>query len=197
LNEDGSAPSDNPFVNRPGARPEIWSYGHRNAQGVAWQPDAGLQFQTEHGPSGFDSPGGGDEVNIVEKGANYGWPVIHHQQTREGMRSPLIECTPAVAPASAMFYSGSAFPQFRGNLFFGALRGEALMRVELDGRRVVGQERLLENRFGRIREAVEAPDGSIWITTSNRDGRGKPARNDDRILRLVPESFVSRGAVQK
>lgn len=87
-----------------------------------------------------------------------------------------------------MFYSGSAFPQFRGNLFFGALRGQALMRVALYGRRVTGQERLLEGRFGRIREVAEAPDGSIWITTLNRDGRSRPARNDDRIFRLVPAS---------
>jgi glucose/arabinose dehydrogenase len=85
LNDDGSAPEDNPFVERSGARPEIWSYGHRNAQGMDWQPGTGLMFQTEHGPSGFDGPGGGDEVNLVERGRNYGWPVIHHRQTREGM----------------------------------------------------------------------------------------------------------------
>jgi glucose/arabinose dehydrogenase len=186
LNDDGSAPPDNPFLGRQDARPEIWSYGHRNAQGIAWQPGAGLQFQTEHGPSGFDGPGGGDEVNIVEKGANYGWPVVHHEQTRTGMQSPLLEYTPAVAPASAMFYAGSAFPEYRGNFFFGALRGEALIRVALDGRRVTGQERMLQGQYGRIREVVEAPDGSIWFSTSNRDGRGKPARDDDRILRLVP-----------
>jgi glucose/arabinose dehydrogenase len=186
LNDDGSVPPDNPFVGRQDARPEIWSTGHRNAQGIAWQPGAGLQFQTEHGPSGFDGPGGGDEVNIVEKGANYGWPVIHHEQTRTGMQSPLLEYTPAVAPASAMFYAGSAFPEYRGNFFFGALRGEALIRVALDGRRVTGQERMLQGQYGRIREVVEAPDGSIWFSTSNRDGRGRPARDDDRILRLAP-----------
>ena len=82
LNDDGSVPPDNPFVNQPGARPEIWSYGHRNAQGIAWQPGTGLQFQTEHGPSGFDGPGGGDEVNIVERAKNYGWPIVHHEESR-------------------------------------------------------------------------------------------------------------------
>ena len=186
LNDDGSVPADNPFVGREGVRPEIWSLGHRNAQGIDWQPGTGLQFQTEHGPSGFDGPGGGDEVNIVERGKNYGWPEIHHTQTRAGMESPLLEYTPAVAPASGMFYRGSAFPQFRGNFFFGGLRGETIIRVVLDGRRVVSQERLLEKKYGRIRELAEGPDGAIYFSTSNRDGRGTPADNDDRILRLVP-----------
>lgn len=186
LNDDGSVPADNPFVGREGVRPEIWSYGHRNAQGIDWQPGTDLQFQTEHGPSGFDGPGGGDEVNIVERGKNYGWPTIHHTQAQAGMESPLLEYTPAVAPASGMFYRGSAFPQFRGNFFFGGLRGETIIRVVLDGRRVVSQEHLLEKKYGRIRALVEGPDGAIYFSTSNRDGRGTPADNDDRILRLVP-----------
>src|SRR5262245_24918103 len=186
LNDDGGVPPDNPFAGQPNARPEIWSYGHRNAQGVAWQPGSDAQFQTEHGPSGFDGPGGGDEVNIVERGLNYGWPVIHHTQTREGMVAPLLEYTPAVAPASAMFYRGAAFPQFRGNFFFGALKGECLIRVTLDGRSVTRQERLLQGQYGRIRDVDEGPDGAIYFSTSNRDGRGNPAANDDRILRLVP-----------
>jgi glucose/arabinose dehydrogenase len=186
LNDDGSVPRDNPFVNQANVRPEIWSSGHRNAQGIAWQPQTGLQFQTEHGPSGFDGPGGGDEVNIVERAKNYGWPVIHHTQTKAGMESPLLEYTPAVAPASAMFYRSSAFSQFRGNFFFGNLRGQNITRVVLDSRRVVSQERLLEKQYGRIREVAEGADGSIYFSTSNRDGRGNPAKNDDRILRLVP-----------
>jgi glucose/arabinose dehydrogenase len=186
LNDDGTIPEDNPFVGRQGARPEVWSYGHRNAQGLDWQPSTGLQFQTEHGPSGFDGEPGGDEVNVVEKGRNYGWPEIAYRETREGMESPLLEYTPPVAPASAMFYRGNAFPQFRGDLFFGNLRGQCVIRVRLDGRRVTGQERLLEREYGRIREVAEAPDGSIYFTTSNRDGRGSPASDDDRILRLVP-----------
>jgi glucose/arabinose dehydrogenase len=185
LNDDGTVPQDNPFVGQQNARPEVWSIGHRNAQGMDWQPGSNLMFQTEHGPSGFDGPGGGDEVNIVENGKNYGWPLIHHTQTRAGLESPLLEYTPACAPASGAFYSGSIFSRFRGNFFFGCLRGEKLIRVELDGRRVLGQEDLLNN-YGRIREVAEGPDGFLYFSTSNRDGRGRPASDDDRILRLVP-----------
>ena len=186
LNDDGTVPQDNPFVNQQGARPEIWTLGHRNAQGLAWQPGSGLMFQTEHGPSGFDGPGGGDEVNIVEGGKNYGWPIIHHKDTKAGLESPLLEYTPACAPASAMFYNGSAFPQFKGNFFFGCLAGRRIIRVVLDGRRVASQEDLLKNTYGRIREMEQGPDGFIYFSTSNRDGRGSPANDDDRIMRLVP-----------
>ena len=186
LNDDGSVPDDNPFVGRSGARPEIWSYGHRNSQGLDWHPDSGLMFQTEHGPSGFDGGEGGDEVNLVERGKNYGWPVVHHEATRRGMESPLALYTPAVAPASALFYRGNLIPAFRGNLFFGGLVGEVLMRLVVDGRRIVRQEPLLHEDFGRIREVAEGPDGALYISTSNRDGRGSPDRNDDRILKLVP-----------
>jgi glucose/arabinose dehydrogenase len=186
LNDDGTVPADNPFVAQAGARAEIWSYGHRNSQGLDWQPGTNLMFQTEHGPSGFDGPGGGDEVNIVERGKNYGWPLVHHRDGRAGLESPLIEYTPALAPASGVFYRGAALPQFRHNFFFGALRGEALVRVELDGRRVVAQERMLEGKYGRIREVAQGPDGAIYFSTSNRDGRGNPSKDDDRIMRLVP-----------
>ncbi len=186
LNDDGSVPPDNPFAGRSDARPEIWSYGHRNPQGIDWQPGTGTLFETEHGPSGFDGPGGGDEMNIVEKGANYGWPIIHHRQERAGLKSPLLEYTPAVAPASGMFYSAPAFAEFRGNFFFGCLRGTAIIRVVLDGSRVVSQERMLEGQYGRIREIAQGPDGFIYFSTSNRDGRGSPTNDDDRILRLVP-----------
>ncbi|MGH8653616.1 MAG: PQQ-dependent sugar dehydrogenase, partial [Gammaproteobacteria bacterium] len=191
LNDDGTVPSDNPFATQRGARPEIWSYGHRNAQGIAWQPSTDLQFQTEHGPSGFDGPSGSDEVNIVERGKNYGWPIIQHGQARAGMESPLLEYTPAIAPASAMFYRGSAFPEFRGHFFFGNLRGECIIRVVLDGRHVLKQERLLEEQYGRIRNIAEDPAGIIYLSTSNRDGRGSPARDDDRILRLVPVAMIA------
>jgi aldose sugar dehydrogenase len=186
LNDDGTVPQDNPFVGQQNARPEIWTLGHRNAQGMDWQPGSNLMFQTEHGPSGFDGPGGGDEVNIVEQGKNYGWPTIHHTQTAAGLESPLLEYTPACAPASGSFYRGSVFPQFKGNFFFGCLRGERLIRVTLDGRRVVNQEDLVKN-YGRIRDVAEGPDGYLYFSTSNRDGRGKPAEDDDRILRLVPQ----------
>ena len=187
LNDDGTVPHDNPFVKTVGARPEIWSFGHRNAQGMAWQPGSGLMFQTEHGPSFFEGKGsGGDEVNIVERGKNLGWAEIHHMEKRGGMESPLLEYSPACAPASAMFYNGSVFPAFKGNFFFGCLRGAKIIRVILDGRKVVRQEDLLSGSFGRIREMAEGPDGYIYFSTSNRDGRGNPARDDDRILRLVP-----------
>jgi glucose/arabinose dehydrogenase len=189
LNDDGTIPPDNPFVNQQGARPEIWTYGHRNSQGLDFQLGTNLMFQTEHGPSGFDGPGGGDEVNIVERGHNYGWPVIHHTQTHEGMESPLLEYTPACAPASGSFYRGlsaNGFADFRGNFFFGCLRGERIIRVVLDGRRVVSQENLLEHQYGRIRDVVEGPDGALYFSTSNRDGRGRPSKDDDRIMRLVP-----------
>ncbi len=185
LNDDGSIPEDNPFVKDKNYHPEIWTIGHRNAQGLAWSSE-GLMFQTEHGPSGFDGPGGGDEVNIVERGKNYGWAEIHHKQTKEGMESPLLEYTPSCAPASAMFYTGDKFPEFKGNFFFGCLRGTKIVRVKLDGRRVIGQENLLEGNFGRIREIAEGPDGFIYFSTSNRDGRGNPAKDDDRILRIIP-----------
>ena len=187
LNDDGSVPPDNPFVGQQNARPEIWTYGHRNSQGLDWQPGTNLLFETEHGPSGFDGPGGGDEVNVVERGKNYGWPVIHHRATKEGMESPLLEYTPACAPASGTFYRGSALAQFKGNFFFGCLVGQRIIRVVLDGRRVVSQENLLERQYGRIREIAEGPDGALYFSTSNRDGRGSPAKDDDRIMRLVPQ----------
>ena len=187
LNDDGTVPQDNPFAGQKDARPEIWSVGHRNAQGLDFQPGSNLMFQTEHGPSNFDGPPGGDEVNIVEKGKNYGWPTIHHNQTRAGLEAPLIEYTPACAPASGMFYSGSAFPRFNGNYFLGCLRGERLIRVVLDGRRVVSQEDLIKD-YGRIRDVAEGPDGFLYFSTSNKDGRGKAASDDDRIMRLVPVS---------
>jgi glucose/arabinose dehydrogenase len=185
LNDDGSVPQDNPFVGQKDARPEIWSVGHRNAQGLDFQPGSNLMFQTEHGPSNFDGPPGGDEVNIVEKGKNYGWPTIHHNQTGAGLEPPLLEYTPACAPASGAFYRGSVLPRFKGNFFLGCLRGERLIRVVLDGRRVVSQEDLIKD-YGRIRDVAEGPDGFLYFSTSNRDGRGKPTSDDDRILRLVP-----------
>ncbi len=189
LNPDGSVPTDNPFVGREGYRPEIWSTGHRNAQGLAWQPGTGLMFQTEHGPSQFEGRGGGaDEVNIVEAGKNYGWPVIWGTRTQDGMEPPLLEYTPACAPASAAFYNGNQFPEFRGNFFFGCLRGTRIIRVVLDGRNVVRQENLLEGNVGRVREVAEGPDGFLYFSTSNRDGRGSPAAEDDRVMRLVPET---------
>lgn len=187
LNDDGTIPKDNPFVGTAGARTEIWSYGHRNAQGLAWQPGSGLMFQTEHGPSFFEGKGsGGDEVNIVERGQNLGWAEIHHTEKRDGMISPLLEYSPACAPASAMFYNGSGFPTMKGDFFFSCLRGAKIIRVTLNGRKVAAQENLIEGNVGRIREMSEGPDGYIYFSTSNRDGRATPSKDDDRIMRIVP-----------
>ncbi len=188
LNDDGTIPADNPFVGKAGYRPEIWTLGNRNSQGIAWQPGTNLLFETEHGPSFFEGRGGGgDEVNILEAGKNYGWPEIHHTQTHDGMVSPLLEYTPACAPGSAMFYNGSIFPAFKGNFFFGCLAGKRIIRAVFDGRKFIRQENLLEGVYGRIREMEEGPDGYIYFSTSNRDGRGSPTKDDDRIMRIVPE----------
>ncbi|MBI3004360.1 MAG: PQQ-dependent sugar dehydrogenase [Ignavibacteriales bacterium] len=184
LNDDGSLPSDNPISGSA-----IFASGLRNPQGIDWHPTEKLLFETEHGPSGFDGPGGGDEVNIIDAGKNYGWPVIHHKMKKPGMESPLLEYSPAVAPASGAFYSGRAFPSFKNNFFFGCLRGQKIMRIIIDEsnpRKVVRQEALLEAEFKRIRDIAVGPDGYIYFSTSNRDGRASPFDSDDRILRIVP-----------
>jgi glucose/arabinose dehydrogenase len=188
LNPDGSLPADNPFPGSP-----IYSYGHRNSQGLDWQPTTGLQYQTEHGPSGFDGPGGGDEVNLVEAGKNYGWPVVHHKDSAPGMVSPLLEYTPAVAPSGGSFARGDALPSFRGDFFFATLRGERLIRVRFDPndpRKVIETEELFRDVYGRLREVVFGPDGALYLATSNRDGRGRPRPGDDRILRVVEAGSV-------
>ncbi len=181
LNPDGSVPADNPFVNQSSARPEIWSYGHRNPQGLDFQPGSSLLFSSEHGPRG------GDEINIVEKGGNYGWPVIHHTLSREGMRSPLLEFSPSIAPGSGMFYQGSAFPELTGDFLVGCLRGECILRIKLNGRTVIGYERLLHRQYGRIRDVAQSPEGYIYFTTSQFDPpEGSPRERYDQILRIVP-----------
>ncbi len=187
LNADGSVPTDNPFLKNKAYRPEIWSVGHRNAQGIAWHPVSKLMFQTEHGPSGFEDRGrDADELNIVEAGKNYGWPEIWGTKTKAGMEAPLLEYTPACAPASLMIYNGDKFASFKGDLFFGCLAGTRLIRVKVNGRKVLGQQNLLNRNLGRIREVAQGPDGFIYVTTSNRDGRGNPDEADDRIMRIVP-----------
>lgn len=185
LNDDGSVPKDNPFVGKQGVRPEIWSYGHRNAQGLDWQPGSNLMFQTEHGPSGFEGLGGGAcELNIVEKGKNYGWPEVYGTRTKSGMEPPLVQYTPASAPGSGAFYKGDKIAAFKGNYFFGSLRGTSLIRVVMDGRKVAKQERVVAD-LGRIREVQSGPDGALYFSTSNRDGRGRRQSGDDKILRIV------------
>jgi glucose/arabinose dehydrogenase len=192
LNDDGTVPADNPFAGREGARPEIFSYGHRNSQGMAVQPSTGLIFQTEHGPTGDDAPGGGDEVNIVEAGRNYGWPLVHHRDTREGTVPPLLEYTPAIAPAGAIFYTGDAFKEWKGDFLFANLVGKRLVRVKLDGRKVVEQEVLLKGTHGRLRDAAQGPDGCVYVITSNTDAMGGERGKKDRVLKLRPSSDGSR-----
>lgn len=183
LNDDGTIPSDNPFSNSP-----IFSLGHRNPQGISFHPETGDLWETEHGPSTFDGPPGGDEVNLISGGKNYGWPEVSHEETNPRFESPKIVYTPAVAPASGMFYSGKMFPQFKNNFFFGGLKGEGIFRVILDSlnpREVVTHEKLPDINYGRIRDIAEGPDGSIYFSTSNQDGRGNARQGDDKIYRIV------------
>jgi glucose/arabinose dehydrogenase len=182
IRPDGSVPPDNPFVNRQGAKPEIWSYGHRNAQGAAIHPQSGKLWEHEHGPRG------GDEVNIPEAGKNYGWPVIgygidysgakiHESTQKAGMEQPVKYWVPSIAPSGMTFYTGDLFPAWRGNLFVGALAGQALVRLPLDGEKVGQEERLLQELRERIRDVRQGPDGALYLATDNSSGR---------ILRVAP-----------
>ena len=179
---DGSVPSDNPFVGRSGAKPEIWSYGHRNSQGLAMDPASGKLWEQEHGPRG------GDEINLIEKGKNYGWPVIgygidysgakiHESTQKNGMEQPAWYWVPSIAPSGLTFYTGSLFPAWRGNLLAGALAGQALVRLTLDGDKVVKEERMLQPLRERIRDVRQGPDGALWLATDSSAGR---------ILRVAP-----------
>jgi glucose/arabinose dehydrogenase len=182
IRPDGAVPPDNPFVGRSGAKPEIWSFGHRNPQGLAIHPVTGRLWEHEHGPRG------GDEINIIEKGKNYGWPVIgygidysgariHASTHKEGMEQPIWYWVPSIAPSGMAFYTGDLFPSWQGNLFVGALAGEGLVRLDLDGEKVRKEERLLEPLRERIRDARQGPDGALWLTTDSSSGR---------ILRISP-----------
>ena len=179
---DGSAPADNPFVGRAGAKPEIWSYGHRNEQGLAINPASGDLWEIEHGPRG------GDEVNIIGKAKNYGWPVIgygidyngakiHESTARDGMEQPIKYWVPSIAPSGMTFYTAALFPKWTGSLFTGALAGRMLVRLSLNGNTVTGEERLLPNLNERIRDVRQGPDGALWLLTDNSAGR---------ILRVSP-----------
>ena len=178
LNRDGTTPRDNPFGS------PVYTYGHRNPQGFDWHPATGQLWASEHGATG------NDEINVLRRGANYGWPIIQGAATMPGMEAPMTFFNPAIAPSGASFYRGRAVPQFENNLFVATLRGTHLLRLQLDaaGTRIVAQERLLEERYGRLREVVSGPDGWLYLSTNNRDGRGNPESADDRILRLVPAS---------
>jgi glucose/arabinose dehydrogenase len=176
LRPDGTVPPDNPFAKREDVRPEIWSYGHRNPQAAAINPASGKLWGVEHGARG------GDEINIPAAGKNYGWPVISYGRHysgakigegthKEGMEQPIYYWDPSIAPSGMAFYTGDAFPAWRGNLFVGALVQRHLQRLELDGEKVVKEERLLLGLGERIRDVRQAPDGTIWILTDASSGR--------------------------
>ncbi len=180
VNEDGSIPQDNPFAHRPGALPGIWTYGHRNPQGLVFSPMTGELWETEHGPRG------GDELNILYPGHNYGWPVITYginydgtpitdHTSQEGMDQPITYWVPSIAASPITFYTGSRFPQWKNNLFLGALAAQELRRLVIDGHSVTHQEILFKG-MGRVRDIVNAPDGYLYIVLNQ----------PDRIDRLVP-----------
>jgi len=178
---DGSPSAGNP--KRDGWRPEIWSIGHRNVQGAALHPSTGKLWTIEHGARG------GDEINIPDAGKNYGWPVISYGRNydftkigigahKEGMEQPVYYWDPSIAPSGAAFYTGDVFPEWKGNLFVGALAGQALHRLVLDGEKVVGEEALLTELRERVRDVRMGPDGVLWLLTDSPDGR---------VLRVVPQ----------
>ncbi|MCC2112791.1 MAG: PQQ-dependent sugar dehydrogenase [Hyphomicrobiales bacterium] len=182
IDRDGNAPPDNPFADGKAALPEIWSMGHRNPQGAARHPETGALWTVEHGPRG------GDEVNRPQPGRNYGWPVIgygvHYSGAqvgvgtkKEGYEQPVYYWDPSIAPSGMTFYDGRLFPAWSGNLFVGALKFQLIARLVLDGDKIVHEERLLANEFGRIRDIRTGPDGALWLLTDEDDGR---------LLRITP-----------
>jgi len=186
---DGSIPENNPFIEHAGALASIFSLGHRDPEGAAINPSTGELWTIEHGPRG------GDELNIIRVGKNYGWPVISYGneystepigeglRAKEGMEQPVYFWVPSIAPSGLLFYTGDLFPDWRGDLFVGALAGEHLVRLVLDGDRVVAEERLLVERGARIRDVRQGPDGALYLLTSVRG----PASGSAELLRVVPE----------
>jgi len=182
LNDDGSVPKDNPFVGKLGLRPEIFSFGHRNPQGIARDQTSGRIWIHEHGPQG------GDEVNVITRGGNYGWPVVTHGEEygggeigegtkKEGMVNPAWVWVPSIAPSGLTFYSGDRFPHWKGRLLGGALKAQLVVSLELDNARVVQEERFLGSELGRIRDVRQGPAGNIYLLTDAGDGR---------VVRLEP-----------
>ena len=184
LQPDGTAPGDNPFIGRDDALPELWSYGHRNVQGAAIHPETGKLWISEHGPRG------GDELNVLKPGGNYGWPLVSHgveysgqpvgrgRRSAPGLEDPVSTWTPAIAPGGIAFYRSGAFPGWQGNLLVSGLRARAILRLELEGEAVVHEERLIADEGRRIRDVAVGPDGVIYaLTDDERDGS---------VLRLTP-----------
>ena len=176
LNDDGSVPKDNPFVARKEAKPEKFTYGNRNMQGAALHPRTGELWTHEHGPQG------GDEVNVMRPGRNYGWPVITYGANygtgtkigegtqKQGIEPPLHHWVPSIAPSGLAFYEGDRFPGWRGNMLVGALRDQMLVRLELNGDKVVKEERMMKGDIGRIRDVRVGPDGLVYLLTDDRRG---------------------------
>jgi glucose/arabinose dehydrogenase len=186
---EGSIPEDNPFQGSP-----IYSYGHRNPQGICWDPSTKRMYASEHGPSGEFGRFGHDEINMIAKGGNYGWPKVIGAGGSKPFIDPVVVWKDATPPSGMTFYKGDLMKQFRGNLFVATLRSESLIRVILDtsGDKVIGIERWFargprEGRFGRIRDVVEGHDGALYFLTNNTDGRGTPIPGDDKIYRIVPK----------
>ena len=185
VNDDGSVPKDNPFVGQEGAVPTIWSYGHRNPQGLAWDPATGNLWESEHGPQG------GDEINVIERGHNYGWGAITMgndprvpERTHEGMEQPIVYYTPTIAPSGITFYTGSRYPKWKNNLFVSALGGQQLRRLEISGTQVTHQEEVF-NQFGRVHDVIVGPDGYLYVTLQ-LPGQVLSQSTPGMIARLVP-----------
>jgi aldose sugar dehydrogenase len=176
LHDDGRVPKDNPFVGKAGWLPEKFTLGNRNMQGAALHPKTGLLWTHEHGPQG------GDEINVIRAGVNYGWPVITYGANygtgtrigegteKAGMAQPLHKWVPSIAPSGMAFYTGNRFPKWRGNLFVGALKDQMLVRLKLDGEKIVHEERMIKNAIGRIRDVRQGPDGFIYLLTDSPNG---------------------------
>lgn len=177
IEADGRVPADNPFVGRAGARPEIWSIGHRNVQGAALHPATGELWTDEHGPQG------GDELNVADRGKNYGWPVVTYGAeygsgakigegtAKAGMEAPLTHWVPSIATSGLAFVTSDRYPGWKGNAFVGGLRSQQLVRLELDGRKVVREERLLQGYGERIRDVRQGPDGWLYLLTDSGNGK--------------------------
>jgi len=175
LRDDGTVPDDNPFVGQANVRPEIFTYGNRNAQGLAVDPSTGALFENEHGPQG------GDEVNLLQSGHNYGWPVITYginyngtiitnERSRPGMDQPLVYWVPSIGPSGMTLYTGDRYPDWKGNLFVGALAGTHLRRITLNGTSVVKEQELLHSLRKRIRDVRQGPDGFLYLLTDADNG---------------------------
>jgi aldose sugar dehydrogenase len=182
LNDDGSIPSDNPFAHTPGALPSIWTYGHRNPEGLTFDPATGIFWETEHGPTG------GDEVNIIEPGKDYGWGVASmglepgiNRLHATGMTDPITFYNPSIGPSGIAFYTGDKFPAWKGNLFITGMVGEKLIRMEIRDRQIISQEAVLQD-YGRVRAVTTGPDGLLYVLLQNRNGDPKGGS----IIRLAP-----------